>query len=74
MLNSKTVSLQLKRIDLCNLLIATTVLKHDKEIEMRDPSTTEARREILKGSIKKWETLHNELQQQLDKFDAAHGF
>lgn len=72
MLNNKTVRLKLRRIDVCDLLLATTHIRFDMEDEMKNPETTETRREILKGSIQKWEALHDELKHQLDEFDAAH--
>jgi hypothetical protein len=37
--------------------------------EMRDPSTSETRKEILKNSITKWERLKAEAERQFDEQD-----
>lgn len=70
--NALTVNLNLSRLDVCDLLIACTGIRHDMEDEIRDPATTDGRREVLRQSIRKWEDLHDNLKRQLDDFDSAH--
>jgi hypothetical protein len=70
--NALTVNLKLSRLDVCDLLIACTVIRHDMEDEIRDPATTDGRRDVLRQSIPKWEDLHDKLKRQLDDFDSAH--
>lgn len=70
--NALTVNLELSRLDVCDLLIACTVIRHDMKDEIRDPATTDGRREVLRQSIPKWEDLHDKLKRQLDDFDSAH--
>ena len=73
-LNERTVNLKVTRRELIDLMISASHIRFDMEDEMRNPETTADRREVLKGSIKKWEALHDKLKAQLDAFDAAHGF
>lgn len=70
--NALTVDLHLSRLEVCDLLIACTGIRHDMEDEIRDPATKDSRREVLRQSIRKWEDLHDELRRQLDEFDNAH--
>lgn len=70
--NALTVDLHLTRLEVCDLLIACTGIRHDMEDEIRDPATTEGRREVLRQSVPKWKSLHDELKRQLEEFDKAH--
>lgn len=72
MLNGKTVNVKMKRIELCDLLIATTCITIDQRNEYNAPTTSEDRKQILAGSMKKWEALHDMLRAQLDAFDEKH--
>ena len=67
--NALTVDLHLSRLEVCDLLIACTGIRHDMEDEIRDPATKDSRREVLRQSIPKWEDLHDKLKIQLDEFD-----
>lgn len=49
--NALTVNLKLSRLDVCDLLIARTGIRHDMEDEIRDPATTDGRRDVLRQSI-----------------------
>lgn len=69
MTNAEIISLNLRRSDICDLMIATLGIKFDMEDEIRNPETTESRRNVLKNSIGKWERLHDELKKQLDEAD-----
>lgn len=55
-LNQRTVTLKIKRIELANLMIATTTVYN---------STKEAGE-----SGEKWKELHDKLKAALDEFDA----
>lgn len=70
--NALTVDLHLTRLEVCDLLIACTGIRHDMEDEIRDSATKDSRREVLRQSIPKWEDLHDKLKRQLDDFDSAH--
>ena len=70
--NALTVDLHLSRLEVCDLLIACTGIRHDMEDEMNDTKTTEGRREVLRQSVTKWQQLHDELRRQLDEFDKTH--
>ena len=70
--NALTVDLHLSRLEVCDLLIACTGIRHDMEYEIRDPATKDSRREVLRQSIRKWEDLHDKLKSQLDDYDSAH--
>ena len=55
-LNLKTVSLKLKRIEVCDLMLACTVLSDNNE------------------NTKKWNDLHDKLQEILKEFDKKQGY
>ena len=59
-LNQKTVIVKLKRIELCDLLIACTSVSESLE---RDGV-----------SAKKWNDLHDKLRAILDEFDKKQGY
>ena len=59
-LNLKTVSLKLKRIELCDLLLACTVLA-DQQKENGESS-------------QRWNNLHEKLKTILDDFDKKQGY
>lgn len=72
MLNEKTVTVKMKRIELCNLLMATTCIASEARTELNAAETTEERKKVLPGTVKHWETLHDMLKSQLDDFDRKH--
>lgn len=55
MLNDKDVTVMLKRIDLCDLMLACTVITHDLERDLR--------------TAHKWRNLHDKLKAALKAFD-----
>lgn len=59
-LNQKTITLKMKRIEVCDLMLACTVLSISAK-------------EDGKGG-KKWEALHDQLKSILDEFDKKQGF
>ncbi|MEG1758370.1 MAG: hypothetical protein RR235_07945 [Oscillospiraceae bacterium] len=73
MLNEKTVNVKMKRIELCNLMLATTSISIDAMRELAAAETTEERKKVLPGTIKHWKDLHDMLKSQLDAFDKTHG-
>lgn len=69
MRNGKIMSLKLTRIEMCDLMIATSSIYFGMDMEMRDEKTTESRKKILRESMKKWERLHDEIRRQINEFD-----
>lgn len=69
MRNGKIMSLKLTRIEMCDLMIATSSVYFGMDMEMRDEKTTESRKKILRESMKKWERLHDEIRRQINEFD-----
>ena len=59
-LNQRTVALKVKRIEICDLMLACTAISSSLKEEGR--------------SAKKWDALHDHLKAVLDEFDAKHGF
>ena len=59
-LNQRTVTAKLKRIEICDLLIACTVIA---DAAQRDGETGQ-----------KWIDLHDKLRQILDDFDAKQNY
>ena len=57
--NCKTVPVKISRSDLCDILVAITSVVKALESEGY--------------SSRKWETLHNNLKEQLAAFDAKNG-
>ena len=68
--NSSEDTLCLKRIQICDIMMACTgiVLEAREELSAADVSIS--RMETLEGTIKKWTRLHDELKRQLDEQDA----
>ena len=65
---------ELMRLDICDLLLAALEVKWSAIHELNDPTTTdETRKQVLRGTIEKWEGIHNRLNAQLDKLDKEHG-
>ena len=73
MTNERIYKPELTRIDICDLLLATLHIKWDAINELNDAETGEARKEVLKGTIKKWEGIHDRLNAQLEKLDEKYG-
>ena len=48
MRNSEIMSLKMTRLDMCDLMIATSSIYFDMDIEMHDENTTESRRKVLR--------------------------
>lgn len=69
MLNGEIRSINLMRIDVCDVLMAITGIRVGMMNEIRDENITETRREILQYSLKKWDQLHDKIQNQLDEQD-----
>jgi hypothetical protein len=57
MTNEKTLTVSMKRIDLCNLMLACTSTAQRVEADGR--------------TAQKWRNLHDQLKAALDSFDAA---
>lgn len=72
MRNSEIMSLRLTRLDMCDLMIATSSIYFGMDAEMRDENTTESRRSVLRNSMKKWERLHDEIRRQINAFDREY--
>lgn len=74
MLNAETYKLEVKRIELCDILLALCGVMCELRDEANDPNTTEERREIAKRSAAKWERLHEIVKEQIDNQDIGRGF
>lgn len=72
MFNTENYLLTLSRLDICDLMLACTGIIIDAKTEMKsDPDCPEYRREhVLPETIKKWQSLHDLLEKQLDAQDA----
>ena len=70
MKNSSEYTLSLKRIQICDLMVACSGIIQEAKDEQRRPETSDTRKEILEGTIKKWKRLHDELKRQLDEQDS----
>ena len=57
--NSRTMTVKMTRIELCDLLIATTSVAHSLESEGH--------------TANKWHTIHDKLLEQLEAFDEKNG-
>lgn len=64
MKNNEMMTLVLSRLNVCDLSLATHAIISDMRREMRDPATTDDRREILVRSIEKWKKLHDNIVAQ----------
>ena len=73
MTNEMIYKPELTRIDICDLLLAALAVKWDAIHELRDPETDETRKQVLKGTIEKWEGIHSRLEAQLNKLDKENG-
>ena len=70
MINSEMMNLNLTRGNVCDVLRAITSVRLDFMREIRYENTTEDRRKIAESSLAMWERLHNEIKEQLNKFDS----
>lgn len=65
--------ISLNRLDVCDLLLACTFIFCDAREEMNDPNADAYRREkVLPGTYKKWKTLYDKIERQLDILDALN--
>ena len=71
MLNEKTVTVKMKRIDLCKLMAACTHIKFDF-VNDASNAKTEVAKGIAERSAKMWTSLHDMLKKQLEDFDENH--
>lgn len=70
-MNDKIYSLTLSRGEVCDLLLACTCIVSGATLEMNDPECPEYRREhVLPETIKKWQTLHDKIADELTTLDA----
>lgn len=69
MTNSGMMKMELTRLEWCDVKLALLSIIIDMRCELRDPETTEDRKQVLRGSITKWETLREELGRQFEEQD-----
>lgn len=67
--NQDTMTVNLNRLEVCDLMMACTIIEIEAKEEWSDPNTSKSRREVLYGTIKKWSRLHDTLEAQLKEFD-----
>ena len=63
MMNSKTYAPELTRLEICDLLIATTTIGLAVKEGENNPYV-----------VNKWEKLHDKLKRELARLDAENGF
>lgn len=69
--NGTVLNVQVRRIDLLDAILAIDSVIANFKHEIKDPATTQTRREICQSSIdRRWEPLRQLLRQQLDAADA----
>ena len=73
MANETIYKPELTRIDICDLLLAALAVRWDAIHELNDPKTNETRKQVLQGTVEKWEGIHDRLKEQLDKLDRKYG-
>lgn len=71
MMNTEKYTLNLDRLEICDLLLACTHIVCESITEMRnDQECPEYRREhVLPATIEKWKKLHDLVEAQLDEQD-----
>lgn len=75
MCNELKYTVEMKRINVLDLMMAVNHVIFAFEDEIKDPETTEERRKICQNSIEhRWMPVKKELEKQFDAQDKAHGF
>lgn len=69
MLNAEMRTLNLKRLEVCDIQMALTAVICGFRSELYCNDLSEERREIAERSLKKWEKLKETIQVQLDEQD-----
>lgn len=70
MKNNETMTLKLKKIRVNDIEMAIMSIIFDLEREIRNPETTDDRKQIAKSSIeKRWEPLLEEVKKQFKEQD-----
>lgn len=64
------MKLNLTRSEVCDLMLATTSIVCEARTEMNDKNTSKERKNILSGTITKWQGLHDLIKDQLEENDA----
>lgn len=74
-MNENTYTLQLTRLEICDLMLACTRIFCEAREEMQSPDCNEYRREkVLPGTVRKWEGLHDKVKRQLEAQDMGSAF
>lgn len=69
--NGTVLTVQMRRIDLLDAIIAIDSVIAGFECEIKNAETTQTRRDIYRSAIdNRWEPLRKKLAQQLDTADA----
>ena len=70
-LNQGMVDVKLRRIELLDAIVAAFSVISGLSAEIKNPETTQTRRDICRSAIDHhWKPLMDKLQQQLDDYDA----
>lgn len=64
------MNIELTRTQICDLMMATTLIKIEAIHELTDMTTKQDRKDILTKTVAKWENLHETLQSQLEQMGA----
>ena len=63
------MNINMERVQMCDLMMATTLIKIQAKHELEDKSTPNSRKEVLVKTVAKWQNLHDLLKSQLDEYD-----
>ena len=69
MSNQENMNIELKRTEVLDVRMAILGIIIDANEELNDENTSEDRKEILKGTIKKWTTLREKIIEQFKEQD-----
>lgn len=72
MLNQEIMNLNLKRRSVIDISLSLLFVINSLKLGLNDPNTSDDRKQIVRGSIIKWEWLYLIVRSQLDEFDKAY--
>lgn len=70
-MNEERYTLNLSRIELCDLSLACTSIIVSAMTEQANSETTPERKKVLDGTLKKWTTLRAKVREQIKAQDDA---
>lgn len=70
MKNHDKMTLELNRIEVLDVKLAILGIIFDAREELNDENTSEDRKKVLEGTIKKWTNLRDKIKTQFEEQDA----